>query len=190
MSKESQSKSSWISSLLLCRFLRGGRCRGAMDWGGIPAEAEKHELIVVGARQLKVKLCNWVWLSYQGALAAVCVPACAQASEAAVLRWRRERWERRRGARGEWGWRGSEGRWGWRVAPVGSGVHREPEGSCCQRWSCLSGWRSGSESHRGRWTGPGPGPSRRAPPDACSPVGLGIEKYQRALNFTKRGKIE
>lgn len=40
-SRESQSKSSWISSLLLCRFFNGGRCRGAIDWGCIPAEAER-----------------------------------------------------------------------------------------------------------------------------------------------------
>lgn len=37
MSRESQSKSSWISSLLLCILLSGGRGRGVMDWGCIPA---------------------------------------------------------------------------------------------------------------------------------------------------------
>lgn len=46
-SRESQSKSSWISSLLLCRFLSGGRCRGVIVWGCIPPEGDRETAAVM-----------------------------------------------------------------------------------------------------------------------------------------------
>lgn len=54
--RESQSKSSWISSLLLCRFFNGGRCRGDIGWGCIPAETEMcTEYNCCNGKEVKVK---------------------------------------------------------------------------------------------------------------------------------------
>lgn len=103
------------------------------------------------------------------------VPACAEPSGAAVLRWQGELMESTGGVRAEWGWRGSGVDWRRMVGLVRSEAHQGLVGSYSQRWSCLSEWKSGSGSHRGRWRAAGPGPSRKALPVACSPAGLETE---------------